>query len=1322
MASAVVTPTTASRFTRRPASARASRARLLRASGVAGTPLAAPSASPPASAIRSWTRRWRVRPAGAASLAPLRPVTAAQCAAGRFSADRNNRVANDRSPSGGGGARSGARNVHATFTPRASTANASNAPDDDSDFDADARGYALPRVPVTITNGQRAFALWTCLAIAAAAFSVPFGFVRWNLSTIAPLIWWKMGLSTAIGTTLALPYLLAVAAPAATHRAGFAALLRAAFGVRGAALPSLARGLLGLALTAFATLIGGEATYGLWGEVMYLYFDGAPLPAEARFGAYFAFWALQLATTAGKSAGKKVLALGRTAAVVAAAYLAWSWNAGDAAVVFDATMSTMPALSEGLAAFVPELGAEFWKHAATVAGVWMTLGSIVPDYAQRMTDAGEVAKGQILLLPALSAAAALVASSLAQAPNVALYGVVAVAALVTNAVVNVVGPTAALTGNGDGGMSPRAAAVVVALAAAAAAPLVLTWQQVVAASSWAVGVGSLLVAPAVAVAVADYWVMRDRVIDRDALGSSPDSEGAYAYLKGVNWRAIVAFIAGAAPDVVSLAPEILGAFAGKGADVFYSAYVVNMEYSSLYSVAYAFVTYVLLSTIFMPDSVKMAKAEARERENRRGVGKEGAAASKPPPLRTRVPVIPPSQPGEPRTAAEEEELQSYVADTVSTADRVAGAVAKGPSSKSAADDDASAPSSTPPLADVPVVINKNTVKNNFYVAQEIERMTRKMPLPDPDDDEEIDFDVVKRFYDDLEARIGDALAPARATQRDALDAIAALAAEQRSMLEGHVADGGGMSMAEVRYEVFKMKQLVAEAETAAAVVAKELSEAWAFFEQEGAEDVGEIEARLESERASRNLALERRSVQVVYKLVDERKQREADARRAATEQARELRESAAKKRDVDAAAAKATDELRAEDESRSFIRNWALAVDTWIVPPILEVPMLPMSEQEAAKRAEEDARRSQYEFNARQVAEEESRRRAEEDERRQSAESDLRRQTMDEERQIGQEEVRRKAAADEIQRLRMMVLESTEGLESAQSGAGKRSSMRMIEEETNVERENMRRDSMQVEIQRLVDDIAVMEEKEEQRRTEFDARLESMANEEQARRDEEAAKRVDFKADAERAEEEEMKLRAEEEKLRDAARNELDAANAALAAVVEETESRRADALMNIRKLMDEEAQTRAEENARRGDAENSLAMAAIDERARLLAEEDARRAVENARRADAADAAGDRARSEQANIETEEMRRQDADDAVRAAGAELEDLEREIAQRRSGFALDAEARKIAFKALEDDEARRRAFAEEAMAAAAEAEARRVPSHHTGSHTTALAW
>ena len=36
-------------------------------------------------------------------------------------------------------------------------------------------------------------------------------------------------------------------------------------------------------------------------------------------------------------------------------------------------------------------------------------------------------------------------------------------------------------------------------------PLVLTWQAVVAVASWAIGLGSLLVAPVAGVVLADYW-------------------------------------------------------------------------------------------------------------------------------------------------------------------------------------------------------------------------------------------------------------------------------------------------------------------------------------------------------------------------------------------------------------------------------------------------------------------------------------------------------------------------------------------------------------------------------------------------------------------------------------------------------------------------------------------------------------------------------------------------------------------------------------------------------------------------------------------------
>ena len=76
-----------------------------------------------------------------------------------------------------------------------------------------------------------------------------------------------------------------------------------AFGVKGAALVSFSRGILGAALAALTTLIGGEAAYGLWGELSYMFFDGAPLPAEARAIAYGAFWLVQTLVAGGRSAG-----------------------------------------------------------------------------------------------------------------------------------------------------------------------------------------------------------------------------------------------------------------------------------------------------------------------------------------------------------------------------------------------------------------------------------------------------------------------------------------------------------------------------------------------------------------------------------------------------------------------------------------------------------------------------------------------------------------------------------------------------------------------------------------------------------------------------------------------------------------------------------------------------------------------------------------------------------------------------------------------------------------------------------------------------------
>ena len=79
------------------------------------------------------------------------------------------------------------------------------------------KNLALPRVPVTLSN-DKAVWYWVCLGVAVATFLVPIGYARWGLLTIAPLKWWQVAASTAAGTLLASPYLLALTNPAVSYR------------------------------------------------------------------------------------------------------------------------------------------------------------------------------------------------------------------------------------------------------------------------------------------------------------------------------------------------------------------------------------------------------------------------------------------------------------------------------------------------------------------------------------------------------------------------------------------------------------------------------------------------------------------------------------------------------------------------------------------------------------------------------------------------------------------------------------------------------------------------------------------------------------------------------------------------------------------------------------------------------------------------------------------------------------------------------------------------------------------------------------------------
>ena len=102
---------------------------------------------------------------------------------------------------------------------------------------------------------ERSIAVFVCLAVAAVVLSVPFGFVRWNLSTLAPLVWWQLGLSTALGTAAAGPLVYACTLPAIRSRVNFPVMARASFGVRGAKIADAGRGILGLVLFTLVTAL-----------------------------------------------------------------------------------------------------------------------------------------------------------------------------------------------------------------------------------------------------------------------------------------------------------------------------------------------------------------------------------------------------------------------------------------------------------------------------------------------------------------------------------------------------------------------------------------------------------------------------------------------------------------------------------------------------------------------------------------------------------------------------------------------------------------------------------------------------------------------------------------------------------------------------------------------------------------------------------------------------------------------------------------------------------------------------------------------------------
>ena len=639
-------------------------------------------------------------------------------------------------------------------------------------------------------------------------------------------------------------------------------------------------------------------------------------------------------------------------------------------------------------------------------------------------------------------------------------------------------------------MGPKGAAFALALVVAAAACAVPTWRQVVAAASWAVGVGSLLVAPAAGVVVADYWLCRDRFVDREALADGTPG-GAYYYGGGVNARALLAVLVGAAPGVV----EICRNFAAAGGDVasLVTGYVLNSEYSSLISTAAAFTAYLLFTLVSTPESLKEARAEAAAMtEEERLARREAAEAAEEARLAR-------------ESAAREAEYYVDGADATARANDASSARRVETTSRSDGVDEETTEEVTTTTEEVVVgdatevitttIIKRRTRKVNTYINRALASAPKRAPAPPPDVDD-VDLDAARRFYEGIADRIKAALAPARKAEDAAIRALKEATAEEQKMLQHHVEMRGKQTMREVRYETMRAKELLAEANLAAADVTDELAEAWLFFEDEGEEDCAAIEATLEKRATPGSVRATRWRAACTNSSTRR-------ARVASTPQKPPTRPSPRNRRRRRRRAPPPTSRAK---PPRSFARrtrsslNFVTGHSPWArgaPPPVMDVPMLPMSDAEARLRAREDERRAQHDSQTRLDAEEESRRRAEEDARRALAEADLRRMIEDEDRARRGEEARRRAADDEIARLRALsVATAAEAIETTKTTITRPDDGAPPGGGVDDRARGARREQAEADIARAKAELDAAAEAERERRAAFDERIEAMREEE----------------------------------------------------------------------------------------------------------------------------------------------------------------------------------------------------------------------------------
>ncbi len=448
--------------------------------------------------------------------------------------------------------------------------------------------------------------LWIGMAICIPTYTLASGLVDQGWT-------WQAAVGAVILGNLVVLVPIALNSHAGTrYGIPFPVLARASFGVLGANVPALLRGLVACGWFGIQTWIGGWAIYKLI-EVMWPGIATLPqlLPAfvglnTGEFVCFMLFWTMNVwIVLRGMDSIKFLETWGSPFLLaVGVALFVWAWIRSGG---LGPMLQNPPNAHGGLTS----IGAGLTSAVA----FWGTMALSIPDFSRYARSQRDQVIGQAVGLPGTMALFAFIGAVVTNATFV-IFGTrisdpvallariggplmiilsmagLTIATLTTNIAANIVAPANGFSNVAPHRISFKQGAMITAVIGIVMMPWRLYNDAAAYIFTWLIGYGALL-GPVAGIMIADYFVLRRGILAVEDLFRRG---GVYEYSGGVNWIAIVAFVLGVAPSV----PGFIGALGGHPAAGFFGG-VYNWAW---------FVGFIVSAAVYIA-AMRMKGAEKR---------------------------------------------------------------------------------------------------------------------------------------------------------------------------------------------------------------------------------------------------------------------------------------------------------------------------------------------------------------------------------------------------------------------------------------------------------------------------------------------------------------------------------------------------------------------------------------------------------------------------------------------------------------------------------------------------------------------------------------